>query len=123
MGRRGFTIIELLVVLAALALLLSIAAPRYMAQLDRARETTLRHNLKALREGLEQFAADRGQRPASLQELVSARYLREVPMDPMTERRDTWVLLQAGPGQPGGIADVHSGAPGRATDGSPYAAW
>ena len=125
--RGGFTVIELLVVLAALALLLSIATPRYMAHLDRGRDTALRHNLKALRDALDQYRADRGQPPQALQELVAARYLREVPEDPLTQRRDSWVLLTAAPadapGAPTGIVDVRSGAAGVGQDGTPYASW
>ncbi len=117
----GFTVIELLVVLAALAVLLSVAAPRYLAHVDQARDTALRHNLRAVREALDQFEADRGRSPAGLQELVDAKYLREWPVDPVTQRTDTWVLQ---PGLQGrGVGDVRSGAPGLARDGTAYATW
>lgn len=126
---QGFTVIELLVVLTALAVLLSIAAPRYVAHVDRAKEQALRHNLLALRGAIEQYRADRGATPPNLEALVQGRYLREVPVDPVTERRDTWVLLQATAGTPqavnavGGVVDVRSGASGNARDGSAYASW
>lgn len=120
--RRGFTVIELLVVLAVVALLISVAAPRYVAHLDRAQETVLRHNLRAIREALDKFYADRGRYPVDLQELVSARYLREMPEDPMTRRRDTW-LVQRAQGQESGVHEVRSGAAGRAHDGTDYASW
>lgn len=120
---RGFTLIELMVVMATLGLLLALAVPRYIDHVDRARETVLRQNLAAIRESIDRFHADRDRYPAALQELVLARYLRTVPMDPMTERSDSWVLV-APPGQPAGqVFDVHSGAPGAAKDGTPYAAW
>jgi general secretion pathway protein G len=124
MRNKGFTIVELLVVLAALGLLLALAAPRYIEHVDRSREVVLRHNLKAAREAIERYHADRGRYPASLQELVTARYLREVPLDPITDRADTWVLTgPAGSGAAGVVFDLKSGARGNARDGTTYAAW
>jgi len=124
-SRRGFTLIELLVVLAAMALLLAMAAPRYIQHVDQGREVVLRHNLAALREAIDKFNADRGRLPASLQELVTERYIRSIPIDPVTDRTDTWVLVgPAGQGQAGDrVNDVRSGAPGKAADGSAYATW
>lgn len=119
---RGFTLIELLVVMAAIGLLLAIAAPRYVEHVDRARETVLRHNLLGVREAVERFRGDRGRIPRDLRELVDARYLREVPLDPITDRRDSWILVRPN-GEDAGVIDVRSGAPGRARDGSPYASW
>ncbi len=121
-GSAGFTLIELLVVMAAIGLLLALAAPRYLEHVDRTRETVLRHNLTGLRDAIEKFRADRGRDPATLQELVEQRYLREVPLDPITERRDSWVLV-ARTGGGAGVADVRSGAPGVARSGEAYAAW
>lgn len=128
---RGFTIIELLVVLTVMAILLGIATPRYVAHVERARETALRHNLKAMREAIDQFHADRGTAPQSLAELVKARYLREVPEDPTTDRRDEWVFSPGQPGEPLMAGQpavvsrsmVHSGSSGTAKDGTPYATW
>jgi general secretion pathway protein G len=120
---RGFTLIELLVVMAVIGLLLSIAAPRYVHQVDQSREVVLRHNLDGARRAIDQFYADKGRYPKALQELVDQRYLRSVPVDPMTERDDTWVMVTP-PGQPGPAwFDLHSGAPGSGHDGSPYASW
>lgn len=147
--RRGarrscaFTLIELLVVLAILALLLTIATPRYIHHVERAREATLRASLKVMREAIDKFAGDQGHLPASLDELVARNYLTSVPVDPITEKRDTWVtvteaeLIAAAPPRPAaasadpgaaappdpGIADVRSGAPGKGEDGSPYESW
>ncbi|MBL8339742.1 MAG: prepilin-type N-terminal cleavage/methylation domain-containing protein [Rhodoferax sp.] len=121
---RGFTLIELLVVLAALAALLAIAAPRYFQHVDRSREVVLRHNLAAMREAIDKFHADRSRYPSGLQELVNERYLRALPLDPLTERADSWLPL--GPnGQPATavMSDVRSGAPGLARDGTSYADW
>lgn len=121
MRSRGFTVIELLVVLAALALLLAVASPRYVQHLDQAREVTLKSSLQSMREAIDKFSADQSRPPAALAELVQRGYLRRVPVDPITQRDDTWVL-QAAAGAIG-IADVRSGAAGLASDGSAYAAW
>lgn len=118
----GFTIIELLVVMAALGLLLAIVAPRYVNHVDQAREAVLRQNLAGLREAIDKFYADRARYPTDLQELVAERYLRQVPLDPVTDRSDTWIVI-APRGRQGAVADVRSGAAGRAKDGSAYAAW
>lgn len=118
---RGFTIIELLVVLAALGLLLALAAPRYVDHVDRTRETVLRHNLKQVREAIDRFHADRERYPQDLQELVVARYLRELPVDPLTDRSDGWVLVAPEGGA--GVRDLRSGAPGSTRDGVAYASW
>lgn len=143
-GRRGFTLIELIVVMAIVALLVSIAAPRYLRSVDQARENSLRSSLAVMRQAIDQFAADRGRYPDSLQELVDQHYLRQVPEDPLTGRRESWVALApptddallasaapgaaaaAGPQPPGataGVWDVRSGAAGRARSGELYADW
>lgn len=130
--QRGFTLIELLVVLAALGLLLSLAGPRYVEHVDRGRETTLKHNLAQLRKSIDTFYADRARYPQNLQELVDRGYLRAIPLDPVTDRTDTWRLLPPGANAatasdsqaaPSSVGDVRSGAPGRARDGALYAQW
>jgi general secretion pathway protein G len=124
---RGFTVIELMVVLAAIGLLLSVAAPRYVQHLDRAREVALRQDLHQLRDAVDKFYGDQGRYPADLKELVTKRYLRAVPADPLTQREDSWVIVPpaggAGSSTAGPVFDVHSGAKGQAQDGSAYAAW
>jgi len=142
-ARRGFTLIELLVVLAILALLLTIAAPRYIQHVERAREATLRSSLKVMREAIDKFDGDQGRFPASLDELVARSYLKSIPVDPITDRRDSWVVLSeaelppattainagggtaARPRAPSatGVADVHSGAPGTGDDGTAFKDW
>jgi general secretion pathway protein G len=121
---RGFTVVELLVVLAAIGLLLSVAAPRYVQHLDHAREVALREDLFQMREAIDKFYGDQQRYPATLGELVTRRYLRQVPEDPLTGRVDSWVT-QATPASaaPAGVVDVRSGAAGTAQDGSAYASW
>jgi general secretion pathway protein G len=121
--RRGFTVIELLVVLAAIALLLSVAAPRYVQHLDNAREVTLRENLRQVRDAIDKFYTDQSRYPATLDELVKLRYLRNLPTDPITQQKNSWVIVAPTPPAPGAVFDIHSGAPGQSRDGSPYAAW
>jgi general secretion pathway protein G len=132
-GRRvfgrdsGFTVIELLVVLAAIGLLLGIAVPRYFQHLDTAREVTLKQDLQQLRDAIDKFYADQTRYPANLDELVQKRYLRAVPVDPITQRPDSWVIVApdgagAAQGQ-GAVFDVRSGAKGQGLDGTAYGTW
>lgn len=109
--------------MAALGLLLAISAPRYSEHVDRAREAVLRQNLASLRDAIDKFYADRARYPADLQELVKQRYLRQVPLDPITDRTDSWALVPQ-VGQPTGtVVDVRSGAAGKSHDGTAYASW
>ena len=119
----GFTLIEMLVVMAILATLLSIAAPRYFESLGRAKEAALRTDLRVLREAIDKHAADTGRLPDSLQALVTQKYLRSVPVDPVTDSAADWILVPHPDGQTPGIYDVRSGAPGTGRDGSAYSSW
>ena len=122
---RGFTLIELIVVLAIVALLVSIVAPRYHHTVDRARDASLRTTLNVVRDAIDKYAADRDRYPESLEELVSRGYLRQVPEDPVTGSRDSWQMLPPAASAPmrGKMADVRSGAAGQGLDGSPYSSW
>ena len=124
-SRKGFTLIELIVVLAIIGLLASLVAPRYVRTVDNAREATLRTSLNVMRDAIDKYTADRGQYPESLQQLVQAGYLRHIPEDPITGSRDGWQMLPppADSAIQGGMADVRSGAIGRAQNGEPYGAW
>lgn len=120
---KGFTLLELMVVMAIIATLMTIAMPRYFNSLDASRETTLRQSLSAMREALDHYYGDTGHYPESLEQLVEQRYLRNPPIDPITERKDSWVMVAPPEGVAGGVADIKSGATGRARDGSLYAEW
>jgi len=122
---RGFTLIELIVVMAIVALLASIAAPRYFASLQKSKETALHTSLNVMRDAIDHFAADKGRYPDSLDELVVDRYVREIPEDPLTDNRDQWVLIAPPPDAQvrGNVYDVRSGAAGRGSDGRLYADW
>lgn len=121
---KGFTLIELLVVMSVIATLLTIAVPRYFQHLDRAREAALRESLAVMRDAVDKYRGDTGRYPETLEELVTKRYLRKVPPDPITESTDSWVLVPP-PDEPGQrkVWDVRSGAEGQGQNGSDYATW
>ena len=121
--QRGFTLIELAIVMAMIALLLTFALPRYFDGLERAKETVLRQDLKTMRDAIEQFHADRGIYPETLEDLVTQRYLHAVPVDPISESPETWVGTPPPEPERGMIYDIHSGAEGQAQDGTYYAEW
>lgn len=119
----GFTLIELLVVLLVLAVLAALVAPHYLERADDAREAVLRHNLHGLRMSIDQFFRDKGRYPASLDELVTARYIRAVPIDPITGTTNSWAAMPPTDGTGDGVFDVRSGAQGQARNGTAYASW
>jgi general secretion pathway protein G len=117
---RGFTLIELLVVMAIIATLLSLVAPRYFASLEKSKEAVLKQNLRVMREAIDQHYADREKYPETLEELVSKKYLRTIPPDPITESATTWVVTAPENPELGAVYDVKSGAEGKTQDGTPY---
>ena len=119
----GFTLIELLVVMAIIATLLSIVAPRYFNSIEKAKEAVLRQDLKIMRDSIDQFYADFGKYPLDLEELVDRRYLRSIPIDPMTESNTTWMEVPSPNEDEEGVYDVHSGFNGKALDGTFYEEW
>lgn len=123
MARRGFTLIELLVVLGIVALLLTIATPRFFPNLDKARETVLADNLRNTRLVIDQFFADTGRYPQSLEELVERKYLASMPYDPITESTSTWQLKPPEDPELGAVHGIRSGAPGLGRNGLPYSEW
>ncbi len=121
--RGGFTLIELVVVMAIIALLLSLAAPRYFHSVDKSKETVLRADLAAMRDALDKFYGDNGKYPDTLAALVEKKYLRSVPVDPITESATTWTVVPPQNPDQGAVMDVHSGAEGNGSDGTPYNGW
>lgn len=123
MRRRGFTLIELMVVMTIVALLLTIAVPRYYGSLDKSREAVLKENLYQLRDAISKYQADKGKYPDSLEALATDRYLRKVPLDPITESSTTWIIVPPADPQKTGVFDVKSGAQGKGLDGTEYSQW
>ena len=120
----GFTLIEMLLVLLLLALVATLVTPVVTGSIQRARESTLRTDLYALRKAIDDYYADTGAYPPELEELVTKRYLRRIPPDPLTEKRDTWVLVRSDEDKGAkGILDIRSGSQERASDGSYFKDW
>jgi type II secretion system protein G len=135
-AERGFTLLELIVVIAIIGILATIAMPAMKDMPRKANEAVLKTNLRTMRDVIDQFYGDKGHYPPTLEALVEKGYLRKLPTDPMTKRSDTWltVIEEIDPDQPAdssdtgedqqpGIIDVHSGAEGLALDGTPYKEW
>lgn len=120
---RGFTLIELLVVMAVIGMLITLSVPRFFGQVDRAKESVLRQDLAAMRDAIDKHFGDVGLYPESLEELVVKRYIRKVPVDPLTDRADTWIIVAPPKKETGKVFDIKTGASGRAHDGSDYASW
>jgi general secretion pathway protein G len=122
MRRNGFTLIELMVVLTIIGLLLAIVVPDYMGRAKRAEEAALQQDLAVMRDALDKHFADAGKYPSTLDELVSKRYLRSIPKDPVAPSA-TWVVVPPADPQKGGVYDVRSGAKGVGSNGMPYDHW
>jgi general secretion pathway protein G len=125
---RGFTLIELMIVISIILILMGVAIPNYQQSVLHARESVLRQDLRVIRDAIDQYTLDKQKAPQSLQDLVSSNYLKEIPEDPMTGSRDTWEPVQedtlmAVDQQEPGIDDVHSGSDKTATDGTAYNTW
>ena len=126
--RRGFTIVELLIVMAIMAILISIAVPIYRIHMQHAREAVFKQNLFTLRSLISQYGLDKQKAPQSLQDLVESGYLKELPKDPFTNTRDSWVpvtddsIMSPDQSQPG-IIDVHSGSEQNSSEGTAYSSW
>lgn len=121
--RAGFTLIELLVVLAIVALLLSLAVPRFFPSIDSSKETVLAENLRNTRAVIDQYYADTGRYPDSLDQLVEKKYLRALPVDPIADSSTSWILIPPDDASKGALYSVRSGAPGNDRSGKPYSEW
>jgi general secretion pathway protein G len=120
---RGFTLIELLVVLGIVALLLTLAVPRFFPSVDKTKETILAENLRTTRAVIDQFYADTGRYPDSLEQMVEKKYLPRVPFDPVADSDALWVIVPPEDASRGGVYDLHSGAEGKGRNGKPYSEW
>lgn len=109
--------------MSIIALLMSIAVPRYFHSTDKAREAVLKENLLQVRDAIDKFYGDRGRYPDTLDDLVTRKYLRRVPVDPITDSPQTWVVIAPDESGQGGVFDIHSGADGEALDGSKFIDW
>ncbi len=123
MRSRGFTLIELLVVLGIVALMLTLAVPRYFPSIDKSKEVVLADNLRNVRQVLDQYYGDTGRYPDTLEQLVEKKYLRAMPVDPVTESETSWIIVPPEDGSKGGVYNIRSGAPGNDRSGKPYADW
>lgn len=120
---QGFTLIELIVVMAIIALLITIVAPRYMKSLEKSKEAVLKQDLSVMRDALDKYYGDVGKYPNSLDELVEQKYLRAVPVDPLTDSTSTWQVVPPVDPELGAIYNVKSGASGSSTIGTSYSDW
>jgi general secretion pathway protein G len=126
--RRGFTLIEMMIVMAIIVILIAVAVPFYQKSLIRAKETVLHSNLAAMRSAIDEYSFDKQKAPQSLQDLVTDGYLHNVPQDPITQRNDSWKIIQEDAGQAvdaaqPGIFDVRSGSDKIGLDGTHYSEW
>lgn len=119
----GFTLIELIVVMTIIALLISIAVPRYFHSVEHAKEATLKQTLSVVRVAIDKFYGDNDRYPSSIAELVNRKYIRKLPLDPITDSTETWVIESPSMNTTGEVYDIKSGAPGKSIDGSFYADW
>jgi len=122
-NQKGFTLIEMMIVLAIMSILATIATPNMQRYIVRAREASLRETLFVFRDVIDQHYSDQGKYPGSLQELVKMKYIRSIPIDPITGSSSTWIVTPPEGEEKGGVYDVHSGSDRVSLDGEPYNEW
>jgi general secretion pathway protein G len=127
-GERGFTLIELVIVMAVIGLLAAIAIPSFVRSVQKAKEAVLQEDLHVMRNAIDSYTIDKEKAPQSLDDLVQAGYLKSIPVDPITSRNDTWIVSQSDmlsdiSQSQGGIGDVHSGSQAQSIEGTTYNSW
>jgi general secretion pathway protein G len=122
-NQKGFTLIEMMIVLAIMSILATIATPNMQRYIVRAREASLRETLFVLRDVIDQHYSDQGKYPDSLEQLVERKYIRSIPLDPITGTSSTWIVTPPEGEEEGGVYDVHSGSDRVSLDGEPYNEW
>jgi general secretion pathway protein G len=127
-AERGFTLIELMIVMAIIGILSAIAIPSFVRSVQRAKEAALKEDLHTMRSAIDSYTVDKQQAPQSLDDLVQAGYMKTIPKDPMTNRNDTWITSESDTmtdinETQGGIDDVHSGSQDVSTEGTSYNTW
>jgi general secretion pathway protein G len=126
-GRKGYTLLELMIVVAIVGILVTLAIPTFQQSAMKAKEAALKQNLFTMRAVIDQFYADRGDYPASLESLVEEKYVRAIPVDPFTKSATTWNEIyeeqEEGDDSPAGVYDVKSGSDDLALNGTPYKEW
>ncbi len=126
-GKKGYTLLELMIVVAIVGILVTLAIPSFQQSAMKAKEAALKQNLFTMRSVLDQYYADRGDYPESLEALVEEKYLRAIPVDPFTRSATTWNEIfeeqEEGDDSPAGVYDIKSGSDGLALDGTPYKDW
>ncbi len=123
LSKSGFTLIELIVALAIVAIILTIAAPKYFGNIDKTKEAVLREDLYVLRDAIDKYYGDKNKYPDALEDLVTEKYLRSVPIDPFTLSARSWILVPPEDASLGVISNVRSSAPNKARDGTWFKDW
>ena len=122
-NRKGYTLIEMMIVISIISILATMAMPSFQRSLIRAKETNLRRTLFIMRDTIDQYYADNGRYPDSLQDLETGKYIRQIPMDPFTGSSDTWITIPPEGFAEGTVYDVHSGSNKVSLEGTPYNEW
>ena len=121
--QNGFTLIELLVVLSIISILLTLVLPHYFGSIEKSREAVLHQDLVVMRDAIDKYYGDNGKYPSALEDLIQRKYLRGLPVDPITQSTKTWLIIAPDNSDQGEVYDIRSGAKGTSSNGTPYSEW